>query len=129
MLLSLHAEYTQAILAGDKTIELRRSACGCEPGTPVLIYTSFPVKRVQAAARVAAVHALSPAELWTLAADTAAVTRAQFDAYLSGLDVAYGLELTDVQAISDTPLGFNGPQSWRYLYADEPAHQPLISLL
>ena len=126
MLLSLQPQWTAAILDGRKTVNLRRAPSGCRPGTPLLIYTSHPVRRLQAVATVAAVHAEAPDALWERVGDRCAMGRDGFDTYLHDTDVAYGIELTDVRALPDLDLGFRGPQSWRYLYADEPAHLPLL---
>lgn len=126
MLLSLRPQWTAAILDGRKTVDLRRAPSGCQPGTPLLIYTSYPVKRLQAVATVAAVHTDAPDALWDRVGDRCAMGRDGFDTYLHDTDVAYGIELTDVRALPDLDLGFRGPQSWRYLDVDEPAHLPLL---
>jgi hypothetical protein len=78
------------------------------------------VKRMQATARVAAVPALPPAHLYERVGHASAVTSHEFDAYLGDLSVACGVELTDVRPVADVALDRPGPQSWRYLFADEP---------
>ncbi len=53
--------------------------------------------------------------------------RAQFDACLAGAQRAYGIVLEDVAALEEPfPLGFAGPQSFRYLFGDEPAQQAVL---
>jgi predicted transcriptional regulator len=50
--------------------------------TKLAIYTSFPVKRVEATATVSAVHALSPNELWQLVGPQSATDYDEFFEYL-----------------------------------------------
>lgn len=128
VLISLHRQWTEKMLTGEKTVELRRTRCGCEPGTPVVIYTSHPVKRIQARAVVKAVHAMTPDALWAVVARQCAVTRAGFFEYLGDLDTAYGIELTAIEPLNSFELGRPGPQSWRYLFADEEEGLRVLSL-
>jgi predicted transcriptional regulator len=112
---------------GSKTVELRRQRSGCEPGTTVVIYTSFPVKQVQAVASVKRVHALAPEELWRAVGPQSAVAYEDFMAYLGDLEVAYGIELTDLREVAPFALARSGPQSWSYLFADEPAAAAVLA--
>ena len=127
VMISIQPEWSRLIQNGTKTVELRRQRSGCEPGTKVAIYTSFPVKRVEAIATVAAVHALAPDELWQTVGAQSATSREDFFSYLGDLNVAYGIELSDVQPVTPFALGRSGPQSWRYLFADEPEGQEVIA--
>jgi predicted transcriptional regulator len=119
--MSIQPRWAQRIQAGEKTVELRRRRSGCEPGTPVVIYTSHPVKRITATATVARVHAAAPGELADRVAAAACVTAGELLDYLGDLPLGYGIELTDVRVL-DEPVALDrpGPQSWRYLFADEP---------
>ena len=119
VLFSIRPQWSTLILDGAKTVELRRTRCGCAPGTQVVIYTSFPVKRVQGAAIVPAVHALQPQRLWSAVGPASCVPRAEFFEYLGDVETAYGIELTKVRRVADLALSRPGPQSWRYLRADD----------
>jgi predicted transcriptional regulator len=125
--MSIQPQFSKLIQDGTKTVELRRKRSGCEAGTPVVIYTSFPVKRVEAKATVKAVFALPPEELWQAVGEASASTYEAFMGYVGDLDVAYGIELEDVQTIPAFALESSGPQSWRYLFADEPATQSVLA--
>lgn len=120
MLMSLQPQWSEAILSRQKTIELRRTPSGCEPGTPIVIYTSYPVKRVEGRCRVRSIIQGAPEMLWERVKDECGCSRAEFDAYLDGAEVAYGIVLSDVERIAPVALPFNGPQSYRYLFDDEP---------
>jgi predicted transcriptional regulator len=125
--MSIQPQWSRLIQSGVKTVELRRQSSGCKVGTTVVIYTSFPVKRVEALATVAAVHATTPAALWRAVGTASATPRDQFMAYVGDLDIAYGIELTDVRAVKAFALPRSGPQSWRYLFGDEGEAQAILS--
>lgn len=125
LLLSIKPRYVNKILAGTKSVELRRTAPDLEPGAPVLLYSSTPVKAIVGHATLTTVEEQTPAELWAFARDLAGVTRAEYRAYFDGADRAFGLKLADVQrAAEPVPLermrllGIEPPQSWRYITTD-----------
>lgn len=126
VLMSIQPQYVQQILDGDKTVELRRQQSGCLPGTPLSIYTSFPVKRVQVQATVKQVHALPVDELWQQYGQASATSKKDFYEYLGDLDIAYGIELHEIQEVPPLPLFRSGPQSWRYLFSDEQEGQLVL---
>lgn len=116
--MSIQPRWSQLIQRGVKTVELRRQRSGCEPGTPLVIYTSYPVKRVEAVAIVKAVHAEPPRALWRRVGVDAAVSTTEFFARFGDLDIAYGIELGPVRPLGPFTLERAGPQSWRYLHRD-----------
>lgn len=125
LVLSIKPKYAQKILAGTKTVELRRTAPGLEPGAPVLLYSSSPVKAAVGYATLHRVDARSPSSLWADVARESGVTRAEYRDYFRGADRAYGLQLTEVvKASTVVPLermrllGVEPPQSWRYIGFD-----------
>lgn len=122
LVLSIKPRYVDKILAGTKTIELRRTAPDLSPGAPVLLYSSSPVKAIVGIATLKRVDERTPAELWTATADHAGVTNAEFNEYFDGAERAFGLGLIDVRQASSSvsleqmrELGVEPPQSWRYL--------------
>lgn len=117
--MSLQPRWSEAILNGAKTTELRRNRAGCEPGTPVVIYTSYPVRRIEGLAKVASVKQASLDELWESEKETCGCSREEFDAYFHGASRGYAIRLTEVERLEPRELPFNGPQSYRYLFDDE----------
>lgn len=128
MLLSVHPRHAGAILAGNKTTELRRTRPTAPAGTPVLIYATSPVAAIVATCRLAAVQSADAGALWPEVARSSAVSREDFDAYFAGARSAHALELSDVARLA-VPVtlahmrtaagGFQPPQTWRLLDSDE----------
>jgi predicted transcriptional regulator len=120
--LSIRPTYVERILAGNKTIELRRRFPSLlEPGV-ALIYATAPVQAIVASVRVVVVETLSLATLWRRRGRGAAVTREEFDAYFDGTEKGCALVLRDVvrfpRPIHLTDLAhrfeFSPPQSYCY---------------
>lgn len=123
VLLSIRPVFADAILRGDKTVELRRTRPNVPLGTPVLLYSSTPVKALVGVATLTHVEERTPDALWVSTCRRSAVTRTQFDTYFANARRAFGLHLTDVTALCDPlPLthlrerwGVEPPQSFRYV--------------
>lgn len=122
VLLSIRPRYLEAIMAETKTVELRRNRIQASRGTPVLLYSSTPVKAVIGSARIVAIDEATPERLWARVGPSAGVTRTEFDDYFEGADVGYGLHLEAVRRLPRPipltalrSLGLEPPQSFRYL--------------
>lgn len=123
IVLSIKPTYVDRILAGEKTVELRRRFPELSrTGRGALIYSTSPVQTIVAAVRVATVFRLSLPRLWRLHGREAAVSRAEFDRYFAGLDSGSALLLRDVRLLQNplhlTELAaefeFSPPQSYCY---------------
>ncbi|MFJ6437238.1 MULTISPECIES: ASCH domain-containing protein [Streptomyces] len=127
MLLSVHPRFATAILAGSKTVEVRRQRVAAPPGTAVLLYATAPTMAIVGVARIAAVQVASPREVWSVSRTRAGISRREYDEYMSGAVQASGLTLEDPVTFSDpVPLSalraagsFHPPQSYRYLKSDD----------
>lgn len=123
LFLSIRPRFAEAIMAGEKTVELRRSRMQATPGSQVLLYSSSPVKAVVATAVLERVDAHGPEELWSRSGAVSAVTKAEFDEYFAGAERAYGLHLDNIASLPEPislrelrdGLGVEPPQSFRYL--------------
>ncbi|MFF4571430.1 ASCH domain-containing protein [Streptomyces sp. NPDC001410] len=127
MLLSAHPRFATAILAGGKTVEVRRQRVAAPPGTPVLLYATPPTMALVGMARIASVHVASPKEVWSAHRTQTGITRREYDACMSGATQASGLTLEDPVSF-DEPVtlsalrsagAFHPPQSCRYMKGDE----------
>lgn len=127
MLLSVHPRFATAILAGSKTVEVRRQRVAAPPGTPVLLYATAPTMALVGMARIASVHVASPKEVWSAHRGQTGITRREYDAYMSGATQASGLTLEDPVSF-DEPVtlsalrsagAFHPPQSYRYMKGEE----------
>lgn len=99
ILISLRPTHCDNVIAGIKTVELRRRRPGVLPGTRVWIYTKQPRGRVDAVAIVEEVHEGSCRQLWKRFGKRIAISRPDFEAYLAGVDRGYAIVLR-----SATPL-------------------------
>ncbi|MEU0659800.1 ASCH domain-containing protein [Streptomyces lavendulocolor] len=127
MLLSVHPRFATAILAGSKTVEVRRQRVAAPPGTTVLLYATAPTMALVGKARIAAVHVGSPRQVWTAHRVHTGITRREYDEYMSGATQASGVTLEDPVPFDEpVPLSalramgaFHPPQSYRYLNSDD----------
>ncbi|MGI5340557.1 ASCH domain-containing protein [Streptomyces sp. CA-181903] len=127
MLLSVHPRFAAAILAGTKTVEVRRRRVAAPPGIPVLLYATAPTMAIVGAARIASVHVASPREVWSAGRASAGISRREYDEYMSGAARASGLTLEGAVSFEfPVPLAalrasgaFHPPQSYRYLTGDD----------
>jgi predicted transcriptional regulator len=123
MLLSVHPRFATAILAGSKTVEVRRQRVAAPPGTPVVLYATAPTMALVGTARIAAVQVGSPREVWSAHHDRTGISQHEFDDYMSGATQASGLMLEEPVPFEEpVPLSalraagtFHPPQSYRYL--------------
>jgi predicted transcriptional regulator len=125
--LSIRPTFIQRILAGEKTIELRRRfPTAIAPDSSVLLYSTSPVQSIVGIAHLEAVSHLTVRQLWQRFGRASAVTRAEFDAYFQQSTHGFALHLRDVRPFSHpihlTDLArrfeFSPPQS--YCYWKEP---------
>lgn len=127
LLLSIHPRYADAILAGMKTVELRRQRPRINSGL-ALIYASSPRMELVASFRIAGIIAGPLQMLWQLVHDRAGVSRPEFSRYFQGLSTGVAIEISDVQTfVRPVPLselrerwrGFHPPQGFRYVQLNE----------
>lgn len=99
LVLSLHPRFAEAIVAGTKTVEVRRSFGSRWPGASALIYATSPVRAVVGVARIERVERLRVADLWRRYSSAIGISRAELDAYLVGRDDAFAIALSGVEPI------------------------------
>ncbi len=127
MLLSVHPRFATAILAGTKTVEVRRQRVAAPPGTPVLLYATAPTMAIVGMARIASVQVATPREVWSASRASAGISRREYDEYMSGATRASGLSLEEpitfeapvTLAALRASASFHPPQSYRYLTSQD----------
>lgn len=123
LLLSIHPSYVDAILRGEKKVELRRRRPRIECGQ-ALIYATSPRMELAGSFRVGSVVRAPLCMLWQSVRDIAGVSKAEFDSYFDGLDCGVAIHIQSPVRFRDAvPLdslraawpGFQPPQGFRYV--------------
>lgn len=128
ILISLAPTYTQAILSGRKTVELRRRRMHVTSGTRVWIYSKVPVGSVQATALVEHVCHADPEALWAQFQHAADISRSAFNAYFAGCAKGCAVVLREISPVQPAMelahlrtkiAGFHPPQFFKRLRKDQ----------
>jgi predicted transcriptional regulator len=124
MLLSIRPRFAEMLIAGTKTVELRRIRPGIETGSLVVLYASSPVCELVATARVGAIHTAGTRAVWAEFGHEVGIRRAEYDEYFLGAPQAVAIRLTNVERLQASHHlselrarveAFRPPQSFRYL--------------
>jgi len=127
VVLSIKPVYSEKILKGRKTVELRRRFPVSAPsGALAFIYSTSPVKAMVGTASIRDVLKLPVEQIWKEFESVALIEREQFDKYFDGLEHGFALVFDDVRAFTrPLPLselrekfGFEPPQSFLYAKRD-----------
>lgn len=128
IVLSLRPRFAEAILTGEKSVELRRTRVAAAPGAMFILYASGPVKAVVGTAKLVSSDTDTPDAIWSRYGSDASITRAEFDEYFAGAVTATALTVAQPKRLPSpatlnelrTETGFRPPQSYRYLADDDP---------
>jgi predicted transcriptional regulator len=129
LLLSIHPKYVDAIMAGEKTVELRRRKPSIESGL-ALIYATSPRKELVASFEISSVRRTPLVLLWQAVRDSAGVSRREFYSYFAGQNTGVAIQIRKVMAFHEPiPLddlremwrGFQPPQGFCYLTGEQTA--------
>lgn len=88
ILISINPEHVQNIIKGIKKYEYRKIAAKQDISS-IVIYETTPVKRIVAEAEIIDVLMYSPEELWKLTKEESGISKAFFDEYFEGKEIAY----------------------------------------
>ena len=122
IVLSVKPVWTDLIMSGRKTVELRRRFPMLSSGpVTALLYSTGPVMAMVGSVRIEDIVVLPPDHLWPQVADRACVTKEQYRAYFEGAKEAAALFLGTVKPLpKPITLGqlrssadFAPPMSWR----------------
>ena len=124
IVLSLKPRFAEAILTGDKTVELRRAEPKIVVPTRALLYATTPVRALLGTCIITSVKSAELAVLWREYGSRTALLDQEFQQYFEGVDVGTALTLTRPQAFSRQialqdlrakPGSFRPPQSFAYV--------------
>jgi predicted transcriptional regulator len=121
-LMSIHPQYAEKILAGQKRIELRRQRPRLHAGDIVVVYVTSPLKQIAGAFSVAGVLSMSVERMWRRFRSVLGVERDAFYGYYADRKVAHGISIERVWASEPVALphlrerfdGFVPPQSYMF---------------
>ncbi|MFD9735734.1 hypothetical protein [Umezawaea sp. NPDC059074] len=128
LLLSLRPRFADAILDRSKTVELRRTRIAAPAGTQLILYSSTPVMAVVGVATLMDRDVDTPARIWRRYRTKMGLSRAEFDQYFEGADLATAVVVGNATRLVDahtlaylrSQTGFHPPQSFRYLSSKDP---------
>ena len=95
-LISIRPNFAEAILTGEKTVEIRRRIPALEIGTRLWIYATRPLGAIVGTAMVEKVIEGTPTELWETCMDQIALGQCEYDEYFAGTDRALGIVLSEI---------------------------------
>lgn len=129
LLLSIKPAFAEAIFAGRKRVELRRTRPNVRPGDLVLVYVTVPCKELRGILRVACVAEAAPDLFWDQVQEQAGIEKEVFDEYFDGARNAFGIHFDEVHCFTKPVaaeelrregwVDFQPPQSYRYLREHE----------
>ena len=126
IVLSLKPRFAHAILAGVKTVELRRTVPKIVIPTRALLYAASPVRALLGTCVITSVRSADLAALWHEYGSRSELPFHEFQQYFEGVDAGTALILSEPQALSRPiplqdlrakPKGFRPPQSYAYVDA------------
>ena len=125
ILISIHPEYAEKILTGEKTCELRKRLPQEKPNHMV-IYATAPISAVVGTAEIENMIDLPLTELWKRVKKSAFVTLDEFHEYFRPQDRGKAFMLRyPIRFPSPIPITEYGmkraPQSWQYLSEESDA--------
>lgn len=122
-LLAIKPRFADAIIAGDKTVEFRKTRFK-QPPRYVVLYASTPVRQVVAYFEVAYIKELSPLGLWRRFRHVGGIEHDEFFQYYGGRAHGFAIVVAAVWKLRTPtrlahlrPRG-SAPQSFRYLTAN-----------
>ena len=129
ILISLEERHTANVLAGRKSVELRRKLLNIGANTRVWIYSKLPRGQIQALAVVDEVVADEPNKLWKRFGTQSAISKSEFDTYFLNVNVGCAIIFQDViplapilylSSIRTKFADFHPPQFFMRLEKDRP---------
>ena len=124
VVLSIRPQYSEKIIHGEKTVELRRRFPLSAPrGTIAYIYSTSPVQAMVGRAEIADIVKLPVADIWKKYGASASIKKSMFDSYFDGLSEGFALKFANARPLPRQldlselreRFGFEPPQSFLYV--------------
>lgn len=120
VLLSIKPEYVEKIFSGVKKYEYRRSIFKNKEIKTIVIYSTFPVKKIVGEFKIKNIVKDLPEKLWELAPENTGIDKRKFMEYFDDKKEGYAIEIGKIK-IYKTPKLLEelsvkkAPQSFLYL--------------
>lgn len=119
ILISIKPEYVEKILDGSKKFEFRTKAAK-QDIKGLIIYSTFPTKKVVAEVEIEEVLEMNPEDLWEKTKKYAGIDKVNYDVYFKNRKVAYAYKLGRIKKFNEPrDLNYYGlqfaPQSFVYI--------------
>ncbi len=124
VVLSLRPRFAEAILAGVKTVELRRTVPKIVIPTRALLYAASPVRALLGTCVITSVRSADLAALWHEYGPRSKLSFGEFQQYFKGVNTGTALTLSGPQTLNRPiplqdlrakPRNFRPPQSFAYV--------------
>ncbi len=118
--MSIHPQFAERILRGEKQVEFRRRPLG-RLVTHIVIYATAPVCAVVGVAEIQRVERGSPTVLWHAFSSVGGIERAKFFGYFAGVLEGFAYVLERAQAcesplrLGKVGLPTRAPQAFQYI--------------
>ncbi|MBQ2916595.1 MAG: ASCH domain-containing protein [Clostridia bacterium] len=119
IIISIKPKYVEEIFSGNKRYEYRKCKCK-ENIDKIIIYSTFPVKKIVGEAKVEEILEDSPEKIWKITENESGINYKFYNEYYENRKKAVAYKLTDIKKY-DIPreLSYYGlkipPQSYRYI--------------
>lgn len=129
ILISVEERHASNMLAGKKSVELRRKPLRIPSGTRVWVYSKLPRGQIQALAIVDEVVSGTPDEIWNSYGAQSAISRNEFNAYFADAQIGCAIIFEEVKplapilslsSIREKITHFQPPQFFKRLTCDGP---------
>jgi predicted transcriptional regulator len=117
LFLSIHPRFVERILAGEKTIELRRRRPRSVAGDWIAIYATTPERCLSGIVQIKEVRVGGVRDMWRDARTHAGVTKEEYESYFCGTERSVAIVLAN-------PISFLEPVSLERLREAWPNFQP-----
>lgn len=120
VLLSINPEYVEKIFSGVKKYEYRRSIFKNKNVKTIVIYCTYPVKKIVGEFSIEKIVKDYPEKLWNLDPDNTGIEKSKFTKYFDKKDEGYAIKIGEVKKYS-TPKELTefcvkkAPQSFQYI--------------
>ena len=120
VLLSIKPEYVEKIFSGIKKYEYRRSIFKNKNVDTIIIYSTFPVKKIVGEFKIKKIVKDLPEKLWELAPENTGIDKEKFMQYFYDKKEGYAIEIGEIKRYKTPKLLEElsikkAPQSFLYL--------------